>query len=117
MKMNLKKLQRFPLGILFAVFTVPAMMTSCNDGVNIDDFVGVHSGDPFDPSKAVEITSFTPESGGVGQQLVLSGSNFGNDTSLVNVMIGGKKAVVVSVKNDALYCYVPSKAFKGDIVV
>lgn len=115
--MNLKKLQRFPLGILLAVFTVSAMMVSCNDGVNIDDFVGVHAGDPFDPSKAVEITSFTPESGGVGQQLVLSGSNFGNDTSLVNVTIGGKKAVVVSVKNDALYCYVPSKAFKGDIVV
>ena len=103
MNRNLKTMRFIPLGI-FAVLSMLFVMTSCNDSTTVQDYVGVQKSDPYDPSKPVGISEFTPKSGGVGQQLVISGSNFGNDTSMVNVMIGGKKAVVVNVKNNCLYC-------------
>ena len=116
MNRNLITMRFIPLGI-FAVLSMLFVMTSCNDSTTVQDYVGVQKSDPYDPSKPVGISEFTPKSGGVGQQLVISGSNFGNDTSMVNVMIGGKKAVVVNVKNNCLYCYVPSGAFTGEIAV
>lgn len=116
MKKNLKKMHFIHFGVLvasFALFT----LTSCKDTANIEDYVGVHKTDPYDPSKPVTITSFTPESGGLGQQIVINGSNFGNDVDKVSVTIGGKPAVLVSVMSDCLYCYVPAGAFTGVIEV
>ena len=117
MKMNLKKM-RLPMGV-FAIALSLFSMTSCGvfeDGtINIDDYVGVSKAPDFDPSKPITITGFTPEKGGVGQQIVIQGTNFGNDTSLVDLKIGNKQAVVVSVKGDCMYAYVPSKAFLGNI--
>jgi hypothetical protein len=49
--------------------------------------------------------------------MVIYGDNFGNDTSLVKVTIGGKEAVVISVKSNSIYCLVPSGAFSGDVIV
>ena len=40
---------------------------------------------PFDPSKPVVISDFTPKEGGLGSRLVLYGDNFGNDVSKVKV--------------------------------
>ena len=116
MKKNLKKMHFIHFGFLvasFALFT----LTSCKDTANIEDYVGVHKTDPYDPSKPVTISGFTPESGGLGQQLVISGSNFGNNPEMVSVTIGGKPAVLVSVMSDCLYCYVPGGAFTGVIEV
>ena len=48
---------------------------------------------------------------------MLYGDNFGNDVSRVKVTIGGQNAKVVGVKNQSLHCYVPSKAYEGDIEV
>lgn len=70
-----------------------------------DDEVSVS----HDPSKPVSITSFMPESGKTNTQLIVHGSNFGNDKSMVKVKVGGKDATVISVKNDCLYCFVPAK--------
>ena len=72
---------------------------------------------PFDPSRPVAISDFTPKEGGLGSRLVLYGDNFGNDVSRVKVTIGGQNAKVVGVKNQSLHCYVPSKAYEGDIEV
>lgn len=72
---------------------------------------------PHDPSKPVEITDFLPKKGGVGQRLVIYGTNFGNDTSIVHVTIGEKEAKVIGVNNEALYCIVPEKAYEGNIEV
>ena len=99
MKKNLKKMHFIRFGVIVASL---ALFTA-----NIEDYVGVHKTDPYDPSKPVTITSFTPESGGLGQQIVINGSNFGNDVDKVKVTIGGKPSVLVSVMNDCLYCYVP----------
>lgn len=97
-------------GLLAIVFMVwGCLMVSCSD----DD--GPSTG--YDPSKQVSITDFTPRQGGVGQKLVVYGDNFGNDTSKVRVKIGGIPATLINVKNDALYCFVPSKAYSGIIEV
>lgn len=77
----------------------------------------VQPSQPFDPNKPVLISDFIPKEGGADQQLVIKGDNFGNDTSIVKVLIGGKLATLIGVKNDALYCLVPSGAFDGDIQV
>ncbi|RXG25900.1 IPT/TIG domain-containing protein [Leeuwenhoekiella marinoflava] len=72
---------------------------------------------PFDASVPVEVTGFTPESGGAGQRLVIYGKNFGTDVDLVSVLVGGKKAVVISVNGESIYCLIPKQAFGGDIEV
>lgn len=95
------------LGLMLAFLT--CCLVSCKDDDKVD------GGGSFDPSKSVKITDFVPKSGSVGQQLVLKGENFGNDTSLIDLTIGGKKAVVVSADGTNIYCYVPSKAFTGEI--
>lgn len=71
----------------------------------------------YDPSKPVEVSDFIPKQGGGGEQLVIYGENFGNDTSIVHVFIGDKEATVIGVKNNAIYCLVPNKAYKGTIKV
>ena len=72
---------------------------------------------PFDSSKPVEVSGFTPKSGGSGQRIIIYGKNFGNDPDIVSVYIGGKKATVIGVNGDAIYCLVPEKAIAGDIEV
>ena len=94
-----------------------ATYTGCDSSTTAEDYVGVQVTDPYDPAQPVTITSFVPTSGGVGQQLVLHGSNFGNDVSQLHLTIGGKDAVIASVKSEALYCFVPSGAFTGEIVL
>lgn len=71
----------------------------------------------FDPNKPVVISDFMPKEGGYGSNLILEGYNFGNDVSRVKVTVGGKDANVISVKNNCLYCVIPSKAYDGDIQV
>jgi len=71
----------------------------------------------YDPNREVVITDFYPKEGSVGNNLVIYGDNFGNDISKIKVMIGGKEAKVISVKNNALYCIIPEKAYAGDIKI
>lgn len=113
MKKNLKKMC-LPMG-LFALALLSFGLTACEGTANIEDYIETHEASPFDPSKPVTITRFTPESGGVGQQIVIYGTNFGNDPEIVDLKIGGKQAVVVSCGGNALYTFAPSKCFRGDI--
>lgn len=85
---------------------------SCKDDNNADPTTV-----PFDPSKPVVITDFTPKEGGAYQKLLITGSNFGNDKAKTKVMIGGKQATLINVRSNNIYCFVPSGAFDGDIVV
>lgn len=70
---------------------------------------------PFDPSKSVVISDFTPKTGGIGQRLVIYGENFGNDPKIIDLKIGGKPATIIGVKNNGLYCLVPPQAYSGTI--
>lgn len=95
--------------ITFALITF--LFVQCKKGVNESGIKG------FDPSKDVVISDFFPKEGGVGTNLILYGSNFGNDLSKTEVTIGGKPAKVVGVKGSSLYCVIPEKAYDGDIKV
>ena len=86
-------------------------VASCKNDDKID------TGAPFDPSRPLTVTSFTPESGGYQEQIIVKGSNFGNDKSMVSLKIGGKDAVLVNVMSDKLYGYIPSGAFSGEVEV
>ncbi len=82
-------------------------MMSCSNDLDIE-IVG-KKGQPYDPSKPVEMTDYSPKAGGSGQQMVIYGQNFGNDPSIIKVSVGGAEAVVISAVGDAVYCTVPSK--------
>lgn len=72
---------------------------------------------PFDPTKPVVITDFSPKSGGIGNNIILYGENFGNDPKKLKVIVGGKEANIISVKNNILYCVVPRMATEGDVEI
>jgi len=110
MTRKLSSKQFTSLVLIVTVFAGFAIV-GCESSTTVEDYYGVQSSAPFDPSKPVVITEFTPTSGSVGQQICIKGSNFGNDTSQVHVTIGGKEAVVVSCRSEALYAYVPSAAY------
>ena len=46
----------------------------------------------YNPNEPITITRFTPAEGTNGQEIVIYGTNFGLDSTQVNVTIGGKKA-------------------------
>lgn len=71
----------------------------------------------FDPSKPIVISDFFPKEGGVGTRLVLYGDNFGNNAEQIKVTVGGQVAKVIGVKNQNLYCFIPPRAYDGDIEV
>ena len=82
-------------------------MMSCSD--NLDIQIVEVKGEPFDPSKEVEVTDYVPKEGSAGQQMVVYGKNFGDDPSIIKVTIGGAEAIVIESTGTALYCLVPSK--------
>ena len=63
------------------------------------------------------ITDFSPKSGGIGNNIILYGENFGNDPKKLKVIVGGKEANIISVKNNILYCVVPRMATEGDVEI
>ena len=99
------------------LFILGICIMSCSNGADINEFIGIQKSRAYDPSKPVNVTDFIPKSGGSGQKLVIYGDNFGNVTSAVKVYIGDKTATIINVKNNALYCFVPSKAYTGTITI
>lgn len=99
-------------GYLYGVML--ALVALCFVGCKSDDEQG---GGAFDPDKPIIITDFTPKKGGYGGKLVLYGDNFGNDLSKVKVTVGGKKAKVIKVNGQSLYCVIPEKAYSGHIQI
>lgn len=71
----------------------------------------------YDPGKPVVLSSFSPESGGVGTQLIIEGANFGTDTAMIKVFINNKRAPVIGVSGSTLYVLVPSRADVGKVKV
>ena len=73
--------------VLFTVVLAAFVVTGCNGTTTIEDYVKTGGAAAYDPAQPVKISNFTPTQGGVGQQLVINGSNFGNDTAKVNVTV------------------------------
>lgn len=94
--------------ILLALFAV--CLSSCKDHEEA-------STTPYDSEKTVEVTDFIPKKGGARIRMIIYGSNFGTDPSLISVKVGGKDAIVVSAKGTNLYCITPELCFEGTIEV
>lgn len=72
-------------------------------------------GTPPDLTKESSFLSFTPDTGGVGTQLILRGENFGTDTSYIKVTVNNKNARVIGVHDSVIYAVVPARADTGYI--
>ncbi|MDR3134361.1 MAG: IPT/TIG domain-containing protein [Prevotellaceae bacterium] len=84
---------------------VPALfllicLTQCKDE---KEAVAVH-----DPNLPVEITKFTPDSGGSATQILIYGSNFGSDTSQIRLTFNGNRAPLIGCNGSVIYALVPS---------
>lgn len=71
---------------------------------------------PFDPSKAIEVTDFYPDSGGIATPIVIDGVNFGSDTTGMSVYfvdtLGVKhRAGLVSSNGSKIYAFVPKLTY------
>src|SRR5699024_8667866 len=60
-----------------------------------------------DPNKPVVLSSFSPNEGGVRDQILLDGENFGTDTSKIRVYFNKKEASVISSSGKRIYAIVP----------
>ena len=70
--------------------------------------------EPYDPSKAITLTSFYPDSGGVATKVILNGENFGTDASKVKVYFNEKEAAVIEAIGNKIYAICPRKPGEGD---
>lgn len=61
----------------------------------------------YDPDKPIVLGSFTPETGGMATRTILSGSNFGNDPSIVKVYFNNKLAPVVGCNKGKILVLAP----------
>nr|WP_321522272.1 IPT/TIG domain-containing protein [uncultured Macellibacteroides sp.] len=62
---------------------------------------------PNDPTKPIELTSFFPDSGGVAEQVILRGSNFGINENELRVYFNKKQATVIRTIGDLAYVVAP----------
>ncbi len=108
--MNTKTAYELKGGMLCAAL-IFLLLGACSDKGTIDTRI------PYDPSKPVTINRFAPDSGGVNTQMIIYGSNFGSDTSLIKVYINGHQAHLIGLNSTALYILVPSKAGTGEVKV
>ena len=68
---------------------------------------------PPDLSKRSVFESFSPDSGGIGTQLIIRGKNFGSDPEYVRVTVNNKEATVVRMDDEMIYAIVPARADTG----
>lgn len=64
-------------------------------------------GEPYNPNKKLALISFSPDSGGVAEQVILKGENFGTDKEKLRVYFNKKRAIVIETKGDVAYVVAP----------
>lgn len=98
----------FKFSLVFAVAATAFL--GCADNDIAEDRQVVY---PPDANKESKFVSFSPDSGGVGTQLIIKGQNLGTDTSYLRVTVNDKKAAIIGVRNDYIYAVVPARADTG----
>ena len=98
----------FKFSLVFAVAATAFL--GCADNDIAEDRKVVY---PPDANKESKFVSFSPDSGGVGTQLIIKGQNLGTDTSYLRVTVNDKKAAIIGVRNDYIYAVVPARADTG----
>lgn len=72
---------------------------------------------PYDPSKPVVFSDFSPKEGAVRTRMFIDGSNFGTDISKIVVTVGGRPAPVIGSSGTRIYIMVPPRAVDGNVKV
>lgn len=112
MKFNRKTSLRLGISIPLFLIVALSIISGCNNS-DLPPIISSVQSTPPDFSKPIILESFSPDSGGVGTQLVLKGQNFGTDSNYLYVTVNDKKAKIVGVKNDYIYAVVPARADTG----
>lgn len=68
---------------------------------------------PYVPGQPVVVSNIGPLEGGLGTRVVVSGENFGNDTSKVKLFFNSKEALILKLQSNAIYAMVPKQP--GDL--
>jgi sugar lactone lactonase YvrE len=63
----------------------------------------------YDPSQAIKLTTFFPDSGGMASKVILQGSNFGYNADAIKVYFNEKEAAVISAQGDKIYVLTPKQ--------
>ncbi|MDO6430731.1 IPT/TIG domain-containing protein [Flavitalea sp. BT771] len=82
-------------------------MLSCKK----DAGTGHHPGSP------IKVDSFTATSGGVGTEVLISGSNFSSDTSQIKVFVNGHQLALVGANARQIMAVIPAKCGSGHVIV
>ncbi len=103
--MNFRKMydsQRFNR-YLFVILLLPiSFLFACNNDEDIQK-----NGEPYDPSKPIELVSFYPDSGRYQEKIMLTGKNFGTDPSQIRVWFNQKRAPVIGSTGTRMYVQAP----------
>jgi sugar lactone lactonase YvrE len=108
--MNLKLLKRVRPEIGLFCILVISVFWGCSN-----DLAPISKSQTLPPNLNVPTVfeSFSPDSGGIGTQLIISGKNFGSDPSYLKVTVNNKPASIVGVSDDMIYAIVPARADTG----
>ncbi len=90
------------LSIFYGCFLFFVLL-SCNDKNNDNGRPNA----PYDPSRPVELTKFTPDSGVYQEKVLLEGKNFGTDIEKIKVYFNNKKAAVIGSTGSRIYVQAP----------
>lgn len=72
--------------------------------------------EPYDPNSPLVVNAIGPEKGGLGTRVVVSGLNFGNDTSKIKLYFNEKEALILKAQSNALYAMVPKQPGDSSII-
>jgi len=98
-----------PLHLLLLMTLIPVMtLISCKK-----DGGASKASEAYNPDSPITIENVLPDSMVIRTKVVIKGSNFGNDKSLVNVYFldneKPRKATVVGMDNETIYCLAPKQ--------
>lgn len=104
------KATRITTGLFFLVTAIGTL--SCNKSRQTE----ASGGEAFDPSQAITISGFKPRTGGIATQMIIDGTNFGNDTVGLSVYfvdsLGTRhKGGIVSSNGEKIYLTVPKLTY------
>ena len=86
-------------GLIFTFFLV-LIFTACKKNKDVE-----RSG--YDPKLSIQTESVYPDSGGMLDQVILTGSNFGNDPKAIKVYFNQKRAIVRGAVGNKLLVLAP----------
>jgi len=75
------------------------------------------AGTGHNPGSPIKVDSFTATSGGVGTEVLISGSNFSSDTSQIKVFVNGHQLALVGANARQIMAVIPAKCGSGHVIV